>query len=232
MFAIALLNGSLLCAAAVSLSGSYAIAEVFGVKHSLHRGWKDARAFHGSFAAIIAVAAGVVLIPGLPLGAITTLVQALAAILLPSTLVLLLILCNDHELLGPQTNGRLLNATAGTVVAIVLALSTLLTITSVLPHLAIATALLATTGILLATTGILLAGGLALATSARRDRRGPHPGSILTPWQRRTWSSPMLELVRPPARSRPRLLALALLRAYILLIAGLLLLKLVGLLPT
>jgi hypothetical protein len=38
----------------------------------------------------------------------------------------------------------------------------------------------------------------------------------------------MLELVRPATPSRPRLLALALLRAYVLLIAGLLLLKLAG----
>src|SRR2546425_9480896 len=45
VFAIALLNASLLGAGAVSLSGSYAIAEVFGIKHSLHRSWRDARTF-------------------------------------------------------------------------------------------------------------------------------------------------------------------------------------------
>jgi Mn2+/Fe2+ NRAMP family transporter len=71
---------------------------VFGIKHSLHRTWRDARAFHASFAAIIALAAAVVLLPALPLGTVTTLVQAFAGILLPCTLVLLLILCNDKQL--------------------------------------------------------------------------------------------------------------------------------------
>jgi Mn2+/Fe2+ NRAMP family transporter len=224
VFAIALLNASLLGAGVVSLSTSYAIAEVFGVKDSLHRSYRDARPFHASFAAIVTIAAGVVLVPHLPLGAITTLVQALAGILLPSTLVLLLILCNDEQLLGPLTNGRWLNAAAVAAVMIVLALSTLLTITTVLPAVRIATAVLAT-------TAMLLAGGLALATSALRNKRPRQAPGHLTPWPRRTWSAPTLELVNAATPTRPRLLALALLRGYILVIAGLLVLTLAGVLP-
>ncbi len=238
VFAIALLNASLLGACVVSLSGSYAVAEVVGLKHSLHRSWRDATAFHASFAAITVLAAGIVLLPRLPLGAVTTLVQAFAGILLPSTLVLLVILCNDKQLLGPLTNGRWLNATAITAVAAVLALSTLLTITTVLPRLDIVTALAGT-------AGLLLAGGVAVAASHLRDRRpGPpdmRPGppdtrprpaeDALTPWQKRTWTAPALELVKPASATRPRLLALAILRGYIVLIAGLLLLKLAGVLP-
>ncbi len=41
------------------------------------------------------------LIPGAPLGLITTSVQALAGVLLPSATVFLLLLCNDREVLGP-----------------------------------------------------------------------------------------------------------------------------------
>ena len=224
VFAIALLNASLLGACVVSLSGSYAVAEVLGIKHSLHRSWRDARTFHASFAAIVALAAGIVLLPRLPLGAVTTLVQAFAGILLPSTLVLLLILCNDKHLLGPLTNGRWLNATAIAAVAVVLALSTLLTITTVLPRLNLDSALTAS-------AGVLIAGGLALATSHLRNKRPSPTANALTPWQRRTWSTPALELVKPASPTRPRLLALAILRCYILLIAGLLVLKLTGALP-
>ena len=225
VFALALLNASLLGAGVVSLSGSYAIAEVFGVKHSLHRKANDARAFHASFAVIIALAAAVVLVPGLPLGAVTTLVQALAGILLPSTLVLLLILCNDEQLLGPLTNGRVLNAVGAAVVGSMLALSMLLTITTVLPGMPFATALIATLALLLAAGVVLGAGNLR----HKRPRRAA--AAALTPWQRQTWSAPMLELVDPATPTRSRLLALALLRAYVLLIAGLLLLKLAGVLP-
>jgi Mn2+/Fe2+ NRAMP family transporter len=225
IFAIALLNASLLGACVASLSVSYALAEVAGIKHSLHRSWRDAKIFHASFAAIIALAAGIVLLPRLPLGAVTTLVQALAGILLPSTLVLLIILCNDKSLLGPLTNGRWLNASAIVAVAVVLALSTLLTITSALPHLGIDEALLAT-------SGLLLAAAIALTTSHLRDRQSSPPDAeVLTPWQRRTWSAPALELVRPASPTGPRLLALAILRGYILTIVVLLALKLVGLTP-
>lgn len=224
VFAIALLNASLLGASVVSLSGSYAIAEVFGIKHSLHRTWRDARTFHASFAAIVALAAGIVLLPQLPLGTVTTLVQAFAGILLPSTLVLLLILCNDQQLLGPLTNGRWLNAAAIFAVAVVLALSTLFTITTVFNDVKMGLALAAT-------TALLIAAGLALATSHIRNRRPTPPASRLTPWQRQTWSAPALELVKSPTLTQPRLLTLALLRGYIILIVGLLLLKLAGALP-
>lgn len=63
---------------------------------------------------------------------------------------MLLILCNDEQILGPLINGRWLNAAAGTAVALILALSTMLTLTSVLPHLGIESALIATVGLLLA----------------------------------------------------------------------------------
>src|ERR1035438_10683898 len=157
---------------------------------SLHRSWRDARTFHASFAAIVALAAGIVLLPRLPLGAVTTLVQAFAGILLPSTLVLLLILCNDKHLLGPLTNGRWLNATAIAAVAVVLALSTLLTITTTLPRLPLDAALAAT-------AGLLTASGVVLAISHLRNRRPSPPADALTPWQRRTWSAPRFELLTP-----------------------------------
>ena len=101
LFAIALLDASLLGAAAVTLASSYAVGDYFGFKHSLHRGWRDASTFHGTYVAFVALAAMVVLIPGAPLGLITIGVQALAGVLLPSATVFLLLLCNDHDVLGP-----------------------------------------------------------------------------------------------------------------------------------
>jgi hypothetical protein len=174
--------------------------------------------------AIIALAAGIVLLPALPLGTVTTLVQAFAGILLPSTLVLLLILCNDKQLLGPLTNGRWLNASAITAVTVILALSTMLTLTAVVPHLRLVIALAVTVG-MLGTAGSLL------ALSYVRGRRPRTRAAPLTPWQHRTWSAPPLELVTAPTPTRPRLLALAMLRGYIILIAALLLLKLAGVFP-
>ena len=59
----------------------------------------------------------------------------------------------------------------------------------------------------------------------------PNVEDALTPWERRTWSAPPLELVPPATPTRPRILAPACLRAYVLVIAAALMLKLLGLLP-
>ena len=61
---------------------------------------------------MVVAAAGIVLIPGAPLGLITTSVQALAGVLLPSATVFLLLLCNDRAVLGPWFNPPWLNAIA------------------------------------------------------------------------------------------------------------------------
>ena len=51
LFALALFNASILGAAVVTLTTSYAVGDVLGTKNSLHRGWRDAHVFHASFAA-------------------------------------------------------------------------------------------------------------------------------------------------------------------------------------
>ena len=71
IFAVLLLDASIIGAAAVTLSTSYAVSDVMGAKHSLHRPWREAKAFYGSFAAMVVVSAAVVLIPHAPLGLIT-----------------------------------------------------------------------------------------------------------------------------------------------------------------
>ncbi len=109
LFAIILLNASIIGAAAVTLATSYAFGDIFGTRHSLNRRVRDAKFFYATFTGIVALAATIVLIPGAPLGVITTAVQALAGILLPSATVFLLLLCNDKAVLGPWVNRPWLN---------------------------------------------------------------------------------------------------------------------------
>ena len=85
------------------------------------------------------LAAGLVLIPGAPLGLITTTVQALAGLLLPLATVFLLLLCNDADVLGPWTNRPWLNALATVIVSILVVLSLILMITTVFPHVNVVT---------------------------------------------------------------------------------------------
>jgi Mn2+/Fe2+ NRAMP family transporter len=93
MFALALLDASIIGASAVSLSTAYAIGDVLSVRHSLHRKAGDARGFYAVYAGLIVIAAGLVLFgsDGL-LGLLTNAVQTLAGVLLPSATVFLLLL--------------------------------------------------------------------------------------------------------------------------------------------
>jgi len=59
LFAIALLDASIIGAFAVSLSTAYAISDVFGIDHSLHRGVRSAKGFYAVYAALIGAAAAI-----------------------------------------------------------------------------------------------------------------------------------------------------------------------------
>ena len=219
LFAVVLLNGSVLGAAAVTLSASYAIGDVTGTRHSLHRSWRDARRFHGSYAALVALAAAIVLIPGAPLGIVTTAVQALAGVLLPSALVFLVLLCNDQAVLGPWVNPRWLNAIAGTVVAVLLVLSGILVTATLFPGLAASwpatVAALAGAGALGGACGLRLT---ARTIGPRQPRTGP-----------RAWTMPPIETLPSPAASRARTAGLVILRVYLLLTAAAVIVKAVQL---
>jgi NRAMP (natural resistance-associated macrophage protein)-like metal ion transporter len=233
LFAILLLNASIIGAAAVTLATSYALADVFGAKHSLHRGFRDAKGFYGSFAAMVAVAAGIVIIPGAPLGLITTGVQALAGVLLPSATVFLLLLCNDPEVLGPWVNRPWLNAVASVIVSVLLALSMVLMATTLFPTLDVAL-LTAILGAILG-AGILGAGAHA-AFRRIRPRRGEtdtgksasperteHPSHADEP--RESWRMPPLALLGRPAWSRGRKIGMYALRGYLIAAVVLLIVK-------
>ena len=179
MFAVALLDAAIIGAFAVSLSSAYAIGDVFGMNHSLHRGFGQAKGFYAIYAALVCGAAAVVLIPGSPLGLITEGVQVLAGVLLPSATVFLLLLCNDKAVLGPWVNGRKTNVFTATVISALITLSVILTVSVVFPAIT-ARQILMIIGACAAAA--LVAGGALVAHGARRGRvaddgvavRGPH----------------------------------------------------------
>jgi hypothetical protein len=122
---------------------------VFSLKHSLHRNPTDAPAFYGVCLALITLAAALVLIPGTPLGLLTNAVQVLAGILLPSATVFLLLLSNDKPVLGPWANTARVNIFTGAVIAVLVALSVMLTASTLFAGFG-ATQILCTLGIGLA----------------------------------------------------------------------------------
>jgi NRAMP (natural resistance-associated macrophage protein)-like metal ion transporter len=139
LFAIVLLDASLIGANAVGLATIYTLGDVLKVPHSLHWKIRQAPHFFAGYALLLGVSAAVVLIPGAPLGVITQGVQALAGVLLPSATVFLVLLCNDKAVLGPWVNTAKQNIAAGVIVWTLVLLSLALTAATFFPRLDIST---------------------------------------------------------------------------------------------
>jgi NRAMP (natural resistance-associated macrophage protein)-like metal ion transporter len=218
IYAVVLLNASIIGAAAVTLSTSYAFGDTFGTRHSLHRSVREAKFFYSTFTGLVVLAAAIVLIPGAPLGVITTGVQALAGVLLPSATVFLLLLCNDREVLGPWVNRPWLNSLATIIVSVLIVLSLILVVTTMFPHVDVA---LLTVGFGVGVILFLLVGGFAYlgggrAVAPRADELAEH---------RQNWRMPSLALLGRPEWSRGRKAGMYALRLYLVVAAALLLVK-------
>ncbi|HEY5252665.1 MAG TPA: NRAMP family divalent metal transporter [Acidimicrobiales bacterium] len=218
IFAIILLNASIIGAAAVTLSTSYAFGDVFGVQHSLHRRVSEAKFFYASYTAMVIAAAGIVLIPRAPLGLITTSVQALAGVLLPSATVFLVLLCNDAAVLGPWVNRPWVNAVATVVVSVLLVLSLVLMTTTVFPGIDVVVLFEVLAAALVVS---LVVGGLFYA----RILRARPPVTVVAGPRRDTWRMPPLALLERPEWSPGRKRAMLVLRLYLVASVVLLLVK-------
>jgi Mn2+/Fe2+ NRAMP family transporter len=222
-FAVVLLNASLIGAAAVTLATSYAFGDVFGASHSLNRGPLDAKLFYASFTLMVIAAAGVVLIPGAPLGLITTSVQALAGVLLPSATVFLLLLCNDRDVLGPWANPPWLNAIASAIVGMLVELSLILMASTMFPSVNV-THLFIELSLVLALTLV------GMGAYAFRNRAGASVEVERVSKERRsTWTMPPLALLERPVWSPGRKAGMLLLRGYLVIAVLLLVIKTVQL---
>jgi Mn2+/Fe2+ NRAMP family transporter len=227
LFAIVLLDASIIGAAAVTLSTSYAFGDVFNLRHSLHRSFREAKTFYATYAAMIVAAAGIVLIPHAPLGLLTEAVQALAGVLLPSAAVFLLLLCNDVEVLGPWMNRRWLNILAGVIISVLLILSGTLVITTLFPSFnAPATAIWLLFAMVV---GAIITAIWLRITRSRRPPPTPHPARTMSAAERLNWRMPPLALLKPVQWSTLTKLAVLTLRAYLVLSVLLLVVKAVQL---
>jgi Mn2+/Fe2+ NRAMP family transporter len=222
IFALLLFDASIVGASAVTLATSYAFGDIFGLRHSLHRGVREAKLFYGSYTGMVALAAAITLIPHAPLGLITTAVQALAGILLPSATVFLVLLCNDRAVLGPWVNKPWLNAVAGFIVSVLLLLSLVLVVTTVIPSIDV-TKLVIVLGSVM--TILFAGGGLWLWRSQRRAEPVPEVSRA----ERENWRMPALALLERPTMSPVRRIAMLTLSGYLVVAIILLAVKAVEL---
>jgi Mn2+/Fe2+ NRAMP family transporter len=216
MFALALLDASIIGASAVSLATAYAIGDVLALRHSLHRKATDARGFYAVYAGLIALAAALVLFGSdALLGMLTNAVQTLAGVLLPSATVFLLLLCNDKAVLGPWVNGRWLNLFTGTVIWVLVMLSVVLTAATIFPDLSgpMMVTILGG-GTLLGVAGFAAFLALRPAALQARPAEGPVLRTELRTLRSR-WRTPPLDTLPPPSLSLSKRIWMGVLRAYL-----------------
>jgi Mn2+/Fe2+ NRAMP family transporter len=211
LFAFALIDASIIGAAAVSLSSAYAVGDILKLRHSLHASPRKAKTFYGIYCCLIAVAAALVLIPNVPLGLLTNAVQTLAGVLLPSASVFLLLLCNDRELLGPWANSFRLNVFTSLVVGVLVLLSLILTAAVLFPDIGGRTI----TAIL---GGGAVLGLLAVAAAMIRGRRAGAAAAAAAPAPAQAasaWRAPRLETLGAIRMTPMRRLSMLMLRGYL-----------------
>jgi NRAMP (natural resistance-associated macrophage protein)-like metal ion transporter len=219
LFAALLFDASIVGASAVTLATSYAFGDVFGLRHSLHRGFREAKLFYGTYAGMVAVAAAIVLIPRAPLGLITVAVQALAGILLPSASVFLVLLCNDIEVLGPWVNKPWLNVLATLIVSVLLELSFILVIETMFPSINASTLVIVLSSIV----------GVVVVVAAVLILRSKVQIPVMSHAEKENWRMPALALLQHPKWSLGRRIAILTLRGYLVVAVVLLIVKAVQL---
>jgi len=119
VFALGLIEAGAVAVLTISASTGYAAGEAIGRASSFNNTPRAAIVFYGTTIAVALIAAGVILVPGAPLLSIALNANVLATVLLPVTLVFVILLANDRELMGRWANRAWNNRLATAIVALV-----------------------------------------------------------------------------------------------------------------
>ncbi len=130
LFAIGLFNASLFAACILPLSTAYTVCEGLGFESGVNKGFRDAPVFYWLYTLLIAVGAGVILLPGFPLVKMILLSQVLNGALLPLVLIYMILLVNKDRLMKRWKNTRFYNVVGWTSVVILIGLTVALVILS------------------------------------------------------------------------------------------------------
>jgi NRAMP (natural resistance-associated macrophage protein)-like metal ion transporter len=131
LFAVGLVNASLMSAAILPLATAYNICEGLGFESGVDRRFGEAKIFYSLYTGLIVCGAAFVLIPQMPLLKVILLSQVANGILLPFVLTFMILLINRPSLMGEYTNKFWGNLIAGGTSVIMVVLTIVLIWTQV-----------------------------------------------------------------------------------------------------
>jgi NRAMP (natural resistance-associated macrophage protein)-like metal ion transporter len=127
LFSAGLLNASVFAACILPLSTAYSVCEGLGFESGVSRTWREAPIFYWLYTLLIAVGAGIVILPRFPLVQMILLSQVLNGMLLPFILIFMIILINRKSLMHEWINPPAYNAVAWVTVIVVIGMTLALT---------------------------------------------------------------------------------------------------------
>ena len=133
LFAVGLINASIMAAGVLPLSTAYSVAEAFGWESGVGKSFREAPLFYGLYTALIVLGAGTIMfVPESKLIGIMLFSQAANGVLLPLILVLMLKLINDKSLMGEYVNSRGKNIAVWAQAIVMIILAATLTVQTML----------------------------------------------------------------------------------------------------
>jgi NRAMP (natural resistance-associated macrophage protein)-like metal ion transporter len=132
LFGFGLFNASLFSAAILPLSTAYSVCEGMGWERGIDKRLREAPWFYGIYTALIALGAGAILVPGVPLLKVLYFSQVANGIVLPAILIFMIVLANRREIMGQHVNSRVFNAVAWILVSSLIVMTIFLSVATVL----------------------------------------------------------------------------------------------------
>jgi Mn2+/Fe2+ NRAMP family transporter len=131
LFAVGLLNASLFAASILPLSTAHVICEGLGFEAGIDHKFREAPIFYWLYTILIAVGAGIVLLPNAPLWKILIFSQVGNGIWLPVVVIFILLLVNRRELMGEYVNTLTFNVVAWATAVAMIVLTLVLSYTAI-----------------------------------------------------------------------------------------------------
>lgn len=119
LFAIGLVGAALLAASILPLSTAYSVGDLTGQPAALDDGPREAPLFYATFGVMTALAAGLILLPGVPLIRVLVITQVLNAVLLLPLLFFMYGIARDKRLMGEYVSTPRMRFIYGVVIALV-----------------------------------------------------------------------------------------------------------------
>jgi NRAMP (natural resistance-associated macrophage protein)-like metal ion transporter len=132
LFGFGLFNASLFSAAILPLSTAYSVCEGMGWERGIDNRLREAPWFYGIYTTLIALGAGAILVPGVPLLKVLYFSQVANGVLLPAILIFMLVLANRRELMGEHVNSKTFNAVAWVLVSSLIVMTLFLSVATLL----------------------------------------------------------------------------------------------------